>query len=162
MKHFLVIVVVALLVAGDDGYAGAADATADQMDLYNVLSVDIGRLGAINDRVTEAWQELRTNENEKSGYDPAEMNSWLRAEVWHYNGVRESLCNDRYLVKASCGKPFLPAWVLAAPTNVPSKKVLEQRYDELYERVVPLWDAVCVDVKKRLSYEDAQPFCSIE
>jgi hypothetical protein len=162
VKGLLVVVFVALLAAGDDGYARETEPTEEQMERYNTLSIDIGRLGVINDSIVEAWKKRRADENQKSRYDPAELSSWLRAEVWHYNGLRESLCNDRYLVNASCGKPYLPAWIRESSVNTPSDRVLEQRQGELSDQIVRLWDAVCDDLKKRVPEEDAREFCSIE
>jgi hypothetical protein len=156
MKFFITAAALALA-----GTAISGDTATVEPDDIDTTRIDIGRLGVINDHTREIWLKMRPDRASHVLDDPVQLNSSLRQIVWDYNALREELCNDRFLVERSCGAPYVPKWVYEAQKDVPTAKVLSARQEELADRIIPLWDAVCERLRKVMG-DDIQRYCSVE
>jgi hypothetical protein len=138
------------------------DPVEEPEDTADGLGIDIGRLDVINDHTREIWLKLRSDQTKQPGDDPARLGSSLRRLVWSFNDLRDSLCNDRFMVEVSCGPPYLPKWIREPGNVVPTPRQLRERQSELEEQVVPLWDAACARLEKVIAADDAMQYCSVE
>lgn len=154
------LVAVAALALASVALSG--DAIEESDDDVNSLGIDIGRLGAINDRTQEIWMKLRSDAPRNRSDDAARLSSTLRGIVWSYNDLRETLCSDRFMVEKSCGPPFIPKWAVNTREAVPSLTQLRAREAELEDQIVSFWDAACERLKKVTTADDAMGYCSVE
>jgi hypothetical protein len=153
---------VTVVALGLASAAVSADSIETAEDEVDGLGIDVGRLDVINDRTREIWLKLRSDQTKPRGDDPAELSSSLRRIVWSFNDLRDSLCNDRFMVEKSCGPPYLPKWIREPGNVVPTPRQLRERQSQLEDQVVPLWDAVCARLKKVIGADDAMQYCSVE
>jgi hypothetical protein len=156
---------VALAALALTGAAVSGD-SADKSDVEAIensdVRIDIGRLGVINERTSEIWSKLRSDEPRAGRHDLRAMNSTLRRTVWEYNLLREDFCYDRFMVEKSCGAPFLPRWAVDMRSDAKTLEELQARQQDLAGHVEAPWEAACERLQKVISHDDSRQYCSIE
>lgn len=87
----------------------------------------------------------------------------LREAVWLYNLERVQLCAAERVIEASCGAPYLPPWLNEPPQEAPGLRAIAARSEEVGERVMPFWQAVCDEARAAEPDEEARrQICPIE
>jgi hypothetical protein len=138
-----------------------SDIDVERLEIADI-GIAIGRLSVMNEKTQEIWQKLRNDEHRDEYSDAAAKNYALRRTVWELNALREDLCHDRFMVEKSCGPPYVPKWAYESAKVIPSAAELQERQQDLEEKVVWLWDAACERLGKIITTSDIMYYCSIE
>lgn len=124
------------------------------------MSVDITRYGEMLGQVEALTADMPTTSNIAAS-DPRALARGLREAVWAYNLERSRLCGRGVLPEASCGAPFLPAWINEAPDTELTVDMLAERQGAVSSLVAPFWQAVCASAQAR-AVEGATAACGGE
>lgn len=140
-----------------------AIAPAETRDPYH-LHIEIGRWNAMASQVADLHaipqQPFVDDDNLLA---PASLARRLREAVWLYNLERVQLCAAERLREASCGAPYLPRWLNESPQETPSLRTIAARSEDVGERVMPFWEAVCAEARAAEPDEEARrEICPME
>ena len=84
----------------------------------------------------------------------------LYEAVGRYNDLRTTACTGKVASGQLCGpEPFLPLWYAGRARPDVSGPGLKKAAEEMQDRMVPLWEAVCAKAKAKSGDEH---FCAIE
>lgn len=162
MRHILFAGLAAAALVGCSRPEPAAPAPeAERVQPFD-LHIEIGRYGVMLDQVADIGD--RTSAADAADpEDPRALARALREAAWDYNLKRSRLCAANFMPEVSCGPAYNPVW-LADPADAEvSLEALQGRAQELGERVMPLWNAVCDHARAQVTDEDEQRLvCAIE
>jgi hypothetical protein len=141
----------------------AAPAQAEPIDPFG-LHIEIGRWSVMNGRVRElTFDDQRPAPTVEIDYnDPSVMARALRTEVWEYNALSASLCDEGRFTALTCVRAYNPSWLGEAPNVRPSLAALQTRSNAVGERVMPLWDALCDEARAKVPEDERMAVCPME
>jgi hypothetical protein len=151
------VAVVALIFAT---VAGSAT-REDQIEL-NEMELGAGIPYRASEQLEDIWKILQPEYRRDRPMTAARLNSILRMGVWRLNGMRESLCSERFMIKMTCVPPFVPKWAFESREDSPSPRELDARTLELSSQVEPLFKEACARLMGKVSHEVYLMNCSLE
>lgn len=122
-----------------------------------VLSIDVGRIGVLVDRIREGGGLIEgpvTGGDELTG-----ASKRLRASTLDFLATKEQFCSDLKFVEISCAPMRPPSWLAETPTKPVTTAELRRRVEQAQIMMGPLMDAAC-EAGKVKSGEAL--FCSVE
>lgn len=112
------------------------------------LHVAIGRWHLMASQVADLHQIAQPGYvYDEEILDPRSLARRLREAVWFYNLERLEMCAHGRLVSLSCTPPYLPAWLSETAEEAPSFRTLAARSEDVGERILPFWQAVCDEAR---------------
>lgn len=143
-----------------------ATALADGVQSEIDIEILIGRTEVMHDQTARGLVVLGVPQASREGEQllPADPQrnqySRLAEAVVRYNNLRDLACGTRVIQHPLClEQRFMPPWYSNAPRPYTSQDDLRRMAEDMQNRTVPLWSAVCERAEARSGDRD---FCAIE
>jgi hypothetical protein len=140
----------------------AGSATGDEQIELNEMELGAGITYRASEQLEDIWKVLQPDYRRDGPMTAARLNSILRMGVWRLNGMRETLCSQRFMVEMTCVPPYVPKWAFESREESPSAKELDARTLELSSQVEPMFKEACARLMGKVSHEVYLGHCSLE
>jgi hypothetical protein len=124
------------------------------------LDILVGRVEVMQDQVHAGLKVLGARLRDTEASVEADTYMRLRGAVARYNSLLSTACDRQVAGGNLCASaPYLPTWFGSSlPSSLPDAQ-LKRMAQEMQDRMVPFWDAVCAKARVR---SGDQHFCAIE
>ena len=162
MRRFIFLLLAVSVLAASYWLWRDPRAAAPAANSFDRAEVDIlvGRVEVMQDQVHAGLKLLGARVHEAEASGEIDAYTRLRGVVARYNALLSAACDRRIAGGNLCaGAPYLPAWLGGSfPASLPDEQ-LKRMAEEMQNRMLPFWDAVCAKAKVR---SGDQNFCAIE
>jgi hypothetical protein len=137
--------------------------TAAEHEAQAEAEILIGRIEVMQEQTINGLEILASGAHSDASLEtPTDRDTYRRLyeAVGRYNALRKTACTRRVARGELCGpEPFLPLWYAGRARPDTSPEGLKKAAEEMQERMMPLWDAVCAKAKAKSGDEH---LCAIE